>query len=220
MLSAECTYTEHKTDSEENCLQISSAQRLISTVPVHKCCIAEIFGATVRHEFMTLFHLCSNLTSAKTNISTMHRTILIPIFTVYLILAAVPDCSSDHPTSRPAIVKANSAVCSMKELDVCGPNQLCVQGSPGEDYGICECMQGYVEQDDGVRRDDETLKTVTQLLKTILRFRPASRPSTTTSPGRCPHPPAATPTPSTPTPTRRPPPTSPRTSRGRPRTPR
>ena len=67
-------------------------------------------------------------------------------------LFLVPECSSDDAASKTkAVIKANSAVCSMKELNACGPNQVCVQDRDETDLGVCECMQGFVVQDDGVR---------------------------------------------------------------------
>ncbi len=62
---------------------------------------------------------------------------------------AVPECSShlDHS------IKVNS-VCSMHKLNDCGKNMVCNQDSDGSDLGICECLPGFVLQDDQVCKCD------------------------------------------------------------------
>ncbi|TRY68627.1 hypothetical protein TCAL_15087 [Tigriopus californicus] len=56
----------------------------------------------------------------------------------------VPECTNhvDHG------IKTDS-VCSMKQLNNCGSNQVCVQQHENNPEGLCECMMGFSKHRDG-----------------------------------------------------------------------
>ena len=64
-------------------------------------------------------------------------------------LISVPECTNHIEKEEKDTKKAGNS-CNINELFSCGENQVCVQLEPENDMGLCQCLQGYDKQDDGV----------------------------------------------------------------------